>query len=203
MDLHRTLGAERFRQGFRELYLASKVERDGRLSWHVARHRARQRSVSHGRRSRRNRHRSVVRRNTEPYDLSNVDRSEVDPSLPSINGRVEEAYLTAGEDGSSCVQLFHARPSRLVGSQHRVLIHVSGGPYEVPIEIVEYYRTGSLSPRERCVDRGARVHRRNDAASGWAWPRPGSGHPAITRYSCTPAGAGWLRCTTRSPPDRR
>ena len=30
---------------------------------------------------------------TEPYDLSNVHTGPVDPSLPSINGRIDNAYI--------------------------------------------------------------------------------------------------------------
>ena len=110
-----------------------------------------------------------------------------DPSLPSINGRIEEAYLTAGEDGPRVSSFSTQGAGDWLVLNIEYSYSLSGGPYEIPIEIVEYYEDGfALSPRERCVDRGARVHRRNDAASGWAGPRPGEwapGHYAVFVYA--------------------
>ena len=142
-----------------------KQERRPRLSHHVARHRARQEAF----RSDDGAAEIVIARwydNTEPYDLSNVDRSQADPSLVSIDGRVEEAYLTAGEYGPR-VSRFSAK-----GLGDWMILNIeysysaSGGPNEdTHRDFGVLSRTGSLIlPRERCVDRGARVFAgRNDA----------------------------------------
>ena len=148
MDLHRTLGAERFRQGFRELYLASKAEGDAHdyptTSLGIG-------QVKEAFRSDDGAAEVVIARwydSTEPYNLSNVGRSQADPSLPSINGRIEEAYLTAGEYGPR-VSRFSAK-----GLGDWMILNIeysysaSGGPNEVPVEIVGYYQDGFAYLRE-------------------------------------------------------
>ena len=146
-DLYRTLGAERFRQGFRELYQASTVEDD-------IHDRGTSLGIGHVKTAFRTSDGAadiVIDRwyeGTEPYDLSGVDRSEVDPGLPSINGRVDEAYLTAGEYGPG-VSRFSAKG---LGDWMILNIEysysVSGGPNEVSVEIVEYYQDGFAYLRE-------------------------------------------------------
>ena len=148
MDLHRTLGGERLRQGFRELYLASVVE-DGADDY-----RGTPLGIDHIKEAFRTEDgvaEVVIARwydGTEPYDLSHVDRGPIDPSLPSINGRVDEAYLTAGEYGPR-VSSF---PVQGVGDWLILAIEysydVSGGAREVPVEIVEYYQDGFAFRRE-------------------------------------------------------
>ena len=148
MDLHRTLGAERFRQGFRELYLASKAERDAHdyptTSLGIG-------QVKEAFRSDDGAAEIVIARwydNTEPYDLSNVDRSQADPSLPSINGRIEEAYLTAGEDGPRVSSFSTQGAGDWLVLSVEYSHSLSGGPYEIPIEILEYYEDGFALHRE-------------------------------------------------------
>ena len=146
-DLYRTLGAERFRQGFRELYQASTMEDD-------IDDRGTSLGIGHVKTAFRTSDGAadiVIARwyeGTEPYDLSGVDRSEVDPSLVSIDGRVEEAYLTAGEYGPR-VSRFSAK-----GLGDWMILNIeysysaSGGPNEVPVEIVGYYQDGFAYLRE-------------------------------------------------------
>ena len=148
MDLHRTLGAERFRQGFRELYLASKAERDAHdyptTSLGIG-------QLKEAFRSDDGAAEIVIARwydNTEPYDLSNVDRSQADPSLPSINGRIEEAYLTAGEDGPRVSSFSTQGAGDWLVLSVEYSYSLSGGPYEIPIEILEYYEDGFALHRE-------------------------------------------------------
>ena len=148
MDLHRTLGAERFRQGFRELYLASKAERDAHdyptTSLGIG-------QVKEAFRSDDGAAEVVIARwydSTEPYDLSNVDRSQADPSLPSINGRIEEAYLTAGEDGPRVSSFSTQGAGDWLVLSVEYSYSLSGGPYEIPIEILEYYEDGFALHRE-------------------------------------------------------
>ena len=142
VDLYRTLGAERFRQGFRELYLASKRAHD------TDNYRATSVGVGHVKEAFRlddGAANIVIARwydGTEPYDLSHVDTGPVDPSLPSINGRVEEVYLTAGEDGPRVSSFSAQDVSDWIILTIECSYEVSGGPHEVPLEIVEYYEDG-------------------------------------------------------------
>ena len=79
---------------------------------------------------------------TEAYDLSQLDDSPVDPSLPSINGRIDEAYIVTETDGPA-VSTFSARD--VSDSVYLTLTHsysVSGGPREVRLEVVEYFEDG-------------------------------------------------------------
>ena len=142
MDLHRTLGEERFRQGFRELYLASEVEDDADYL------RGTSVGVEHigeAFRSDDGAESVVMARwydGTEPYDLSHLDKGPVNPSLNSINGRIDEALVTVSEDGPA-VSAFSAQDATAwVYLILKYSYDVSGGSYELPLEIVEYYRDG-------------------------------------------------------------
>ena len=96
LDLYRTLGREQFRQGFRNLYLASK--RDSVHAGIEEVETAFKQNVSpevvaivdtviarwyHG---------------TEPYDLSHLDTSPVDPNLRSVDGYVRDAFIILDRD---------------------------------------------------------------------------------------------------------
>ncbi len=146
-DLHRAVGAERFRRGFRELYLTSLVEhqtgyRPG-TSLGIGHVKEAFRSVD-------GMAEVVIARwydGTEPYDLSYIDRGPIDPTLPGINGRIDEAYLTTGQDGP----LLHMFPVQ--GLDDWIVLtlkfsyDVSGGLYEIPLEIVEYHQDGFVFHR--------------------------------------------------------
>ena len=142
VDLYRTLGAERFRQGFRELYLASKREHDTDNYWGTSV------GVGHVKEAFRSDDGAaniVIARwydGTEPYDLSHVDTGPVDPSLSSINGRIQEVYLTAGENGPRVSSFSAQDVSDWIILTIECSYEVSGGPHEVPLEIVEYYEDG-------------------------------------------------------------
>ena len=142
VDLYRTLGAERFRQGFRELYLVSKRERD------TDNNRGTSVGVGHVKEAFRlddGAANIVIARwydGTEPYDLSHVDTSPVDPTLSSINGRIQEVYLTAGEGGPRVSSFSAQDVSDWIILTIECSYEVSGGPHEVPLEIVEYYEDG-------------------------------------------------------------
>ena len=142
VDLHRTLGEERFRQGFRALYRVSEVEddADSRRGTSVG--------IEHVReafRSDDGAETAVIARwydGTGPHDLSRLDTTPVDPSLSSINGRIEEAYVSMKTDAPA-VSTFSAQ--NVTGWVYLTLKYsysVSGGQREVPLEIVEYYEDG-------------------------------------------------------------
>ncbi len=141
-DLYRSLGDEDFRQGFRALYLASQEEDDTDNNEGSAVGIA---HVSVAFRSDDRMESGVASRwydGTEAHSLSLLKTGTVDPSLPSINGRIEEAYITTSANGSS-VSAFSAE-----GVTDRVFLtlkysySVSGDPLEVPLEIVVYYEDG-------------------------------------------------------------
>ena len=89
VDMLRTLGDERFRQGFRALYLASEIEDDSDDL------RGTSVDIEHVREAFRTddgAESAIIARwydGTEPYDLSRLDTGPMDPSLPSINGRID------------------------------------------------------------------------------------------------------------------
>ena len=141
VDLHLTLGDERFRQGFRALYLASEIEDDAGYS------RGTSVGIEHvieAFRSDDGAESGVIARwynGTEPYDLSRLDIGPVDPSLPNINGRIDEAYIATSTDGPA-VSDFSVRDVTWVYLTLKYSYSVSGGPHEVPLEIVEYFEDG-------------------------------------------------------------
>ena len=142
VDLHRTLGEERFQQGFRALYLASEVEDDADNL------RGTSMGVEHIReafRSDDGAESAVIARwydGTGPHDLSRLDTGPVDPSLSSINGRIDEAYVSTTTDAPA-VSAFSAQDvNDWVYLTLKYSYNVSGGSHEVPFEIVQYYEDG-------------------------------------------------------------
>ena len=148
VDLYRTLGNERFREGFRALYVASELDDD------ADNHRGTSVGVDHvsqAFRSDDGAERAVIRRwhdGTEPYDLSQFDGSPIDPSLPSINGRIAEAYIVTKTDGPA-VSTFSAQDvSDWVYLTLKHSYNVSGSTREVTLEIVEYFEDGFAFSRQ-------------------------------------------------------
>ena len=142
VDLYRTLGHERFRQGFRALYLASEIDDE------ADDHRGTSVGIEHIRGAFRANDGSesvVISRwydATEPYDLSHLDTGPVDPNLPSINGRIDEAYVITRMDGPAVSTFSGQDVTDWVYLTLKYSYNVSGGPHEVPLEIVEYYEDG-------------------------------------------------------------
>ena len=140
VDLYRTLGDEKFLQGFRALYLASEMEDDEDDSGT---------SVSIGHvgqafRSDDGAERVVIARwydGAEPYDRSKLDYSPVDPRLPSISGRIDKAYIVTESDGPA-VGVFSARDVSgwvLLTLEHSYSVSAIR---DVQLEIVEYFEDG-------------------------------------------------------------
>ena len=141
VDLYRRLGDERFRQGFRALYLASEIEDD-------ADDRGTSVAIKHVRgafgpdgvvES------AVIARwydGTEPYDLSHLDTVPLTPSLPSISGRIDEAYVTTSRDGPA-VSAFSAQDvTDWIWLTLKYSYATPELPGEVSMDIVEYYQDG-------------------------------------------------------------
>ena len=133
VDLYLTLGDERFREGFRTLYLSSELESVGIDQ------------VREAFRSDDGVASTVISRwydGTEPRDLSRLDDGPVDPMLPSINGRVDEAYISTGTDGPPISDFSANGVTDWVYLTLKYSYSVSGDPREIEIDIVEYYEDG-------------------------------------------------------------
>ena len=142
VDLYRTLGHERFWQGFRALYQASEIaDEDEKVRGTPV-------GIEHIREAFRSDDGSeniVISRwydGTEPYDLSRLDTGPVDPVLPSINGRIEKAYVITSLDGPAVTTFSAQGVSDYVYLALEYAYAVSSGPREVPLEIVEFYEDG-------------------------------------------------------------
>ena len=147
LDLNRTLGDTQFRQGFRELYISSADDTDDDGSASIG--------IGHVREAFRLGEiatNTVITRwyeGTEPYDLSNVHTGPVDPSLPSFNGRIDEAYIATATEGPA-VSTFSAQDvTDWVYLTLKYSYSVSGGPHNVDLEIVEYYEDGFAFGRRK------------------------------------------------------
>ena len=149
LDLNRTLGDTQFQQGFRELYIASAAQDDtdddGSVSIgieHVMQ------AFLLGEKATD----AVIARwydGTEPYDLSDVHTGPVDPSLPSINGRIDKAYIATSADGPAVSGFSVQDVTDRVFLSLKYSYSVQGGPQEVALEIVEYYEDGFVFDRRR------------------------------------------------------
>ena len=142
VDLYRTLGDDRFRQGFRTLYSASQIEDD------AGDYQGTTLGIKHVREafhSEEGTEIPVIVRwydGSIPYDRSRFDTTPVDPSLPAVNGRIDQAYISIGTDAPA-VSTFSAQQA--TGWIYLTLKYshsVSGRSFELPLEIVEYYEDG-------------------------------------------------------------
>ena len=146
LDLHRTLGEAQFQERFRELYVASTARDDtddGSASIGVE-------HVREAFRVGEEATDTVIARwydGTEPYDLSSVDTGPVDPGLPSINGRIDDAYIAAVAEGPAVSKFSAQDVTDLVFLTLKYSYSVSAGSREVALEIVEYYEDGFLLQR--------------------------------------------------------
>ena len=149
VDLHVTLGDTQFRERFQKLYILSfsADDADGEESTSVGIEHVREAFGSGGKDTD-----TVIARwydGTEPYDLSAVDARPVDSSLPSINGRIDEVYITTVAKGPAVSKFSAQDVTDRVYLTLKYSYKVSGGPHEVALEIVEYYEDGFVFDRRR------------------------------------------------------
>ena len=142
VDLYRTLGEGRFQQGFRALYLASEIEddADSRRGTSVG--------IEHVREAFRSDdgvEAAVIARwydGTEAYDLSQLDATIADPTLPKINGRIDRAYIIISEGGPEASSFSAQDVQGYVLLNVEYSYSVKGGPHEVSLDLVEFYEDG-------------------------------------------------------------
>ena len=142
VDLYEAMGDEKFREGFRNLYLASEVEddADNRRGTPVDIVHVREAFGSTGDGAE-----TVIARwydGAGPHDLSRLDTGPADPSLPRINGTIDEAYVSTSSDGPPVSEFSAEEISDWVYLTLKYSYDVSGDPREVEIDIVEYYEDG-------------------------------------------------------------
>lgn len=90
---------------------------------------------------------------TEPYDLSRLDDSPVDPSLPSINGQITKAYITLDQDNwppESRTNLFSPGD---IGEDEQAYLYLeftfprTAALKVIPLEYVQVYEDGFVFNR--------------------------------------------------------
>ena len=97
-DMFRAIGEDAIWQGLHELYVKSLVEDD------VDDLKGTALNIEHLREAFQSALGAAVAigrwyEGTESYDLSQLDKDPANPTLPSINGRIDEAYIQIGENG--------------------------------------------------------------------------------------------------------
>ena len=146
LDLYRTLGEAAFWKGFRKLYLAPDVEEDadgGGTPAGVEQVREAFGSASQDAAG-------VIARwydGSVPYGEPVLDSSPADPTLPTISGRIDEAYIVTETDGPAVTQFSAADVSDWVYLTLKHSYSVSGATREVALEIVEYFEDGFVFRR--------------------------------------------------------
>ena len=142
VDMYRILGEDAIWQGLRELYAKSLVEEeDDDLKGTAL-------GIKHIREVFRSAPGSpvTIRRwydGTETYDVSQLDLSPAESTLPSINGHNDEAYINIGEDGPR-VSSFSVKDARdrTVWLNLDYSYNVEGGPHKLLLELVEFFEDG-------------------------------------------------------------
>jgi len=146
LDLYYTLGDTAFRQGFRNLYLMSQA---GQIDINDIKDAFKAGAPDQGILVD-----TVVGRwydGTVEYDISHLDRGPIDPELPGIDGRVEDAYLALYQGGPPI--------AGFAGSDKPVWLTIdyshsaSGGPREVQLEIVDFFEDGFMFRRREVTIR--------------------------------------------------
>ena len=135
---------------------------------------------------------------TEDYDLSQLDLRPADPTLPSINGQIDEAYVTIGEDGPR-VSSFSVEDA----ADHTVWLNldysynVTGGPHKLVLDLVEFYEDGfefrrgpvEITAESQYIGGGSLASVGTDKwASGryWVYLYDGDRKVADVQYEVTP-----------------
>ena len=135
LDLYRTLGEDAFRQGFRDLYLRSRIERLG-----ISHYKTAFTAVAPDRAA--DIERITVRwyEGAEAPNVLDPDPSPVDPILPSVSGRVIDAYVVAG-DGNRRTN-FSTRYTHHMWLRLLFTLRAQPEPRELRFTIEGYYEDG-------------------------------------------------------------
>ncbi len=182
LDLYRTLGRDQFQQGFRNLYTAIK----GRSAYggiaeveEAFKKDAAPEAVADVD--------TVINRwyhGTEPYDLSHWDDSPVDPILPSIKGRIEDAFISLDQEwpvslSSRTDRLTVSELDELDGWAYLYLdfgLSITANDRSIPLTYVEYYEDG-VPFRSRVVTHTF------EGSWTWGWWRVSIGYSPTQQWA--------------------
>ena len=179
VDLYQTIGEEAFQAGFLDLFLASQEEdeADGLEGTSVNIEHVRQAFGAGDALVD-----DVIGRwydGSVPYDLSRLDTSPVDPSLPSFKGHVNAATVAIGVNNAPTTEFSAATASGKVLLSLKFSYTVYSIMESLDVEVAEYYEDGlQFSRRTRPITAEARYI----GATYYFWVGPQSGRWATGRY---------------------
>ena len=143
-ELYRALGDEAFREGFRNLYLATEGVKAGIGELKQAFKAAAPDAAATIE--------TIAARwydGTEPYDTSHLDTDPVYPSLAGINGRMDGIHVAAGEIGTPTSRFSSEEQSDDLWLTLEYSYQPEGAPRTLHLEIVEYFEDGFVFDRRR------------------------------------------------------
>ena len=151
LSLYRKLGEERFLQGWRELYgaLAGEpaypsqrdfTETDLRVAWLRAGGMEGQPALEH---IWDQWYRGTASRAID----APPDPTPPDPNLPTINGRIDRAYIALAQDGPATASFSAGDAQGFVYLTLEYSYALTGSPQELTLEVVEYYEDGFTTGR--------------------------------------------------------
>ena len=179
VDLYQTIGEEAFQAGFLDLYLASQEEdeADGLEGTSVNIEHVRQAFGAGDALVD-----DVIGRwydGSVPYDLSRLDTSPVDPSLPSFKGHVNQATVAIGVKDQPATEFSAATATGKVLLALKVSYTVYSLMESLDVEVAEYYEDGfQFSRRTRPITAEAVYI----GATYYFWVGPSAGKWATGRY---------------------
>ena len=148
LDLSLTLDSEDFMQGFRDLYLLGKdAYEDDPDARSVKNVREAFGSIPDA-------IDVVIPRwydGSAPHNLERLDHATPNPELPFINGRIDRAYVSHGEDGPPIQEFTSQSTSDWLRLNLEYSYDISGDPREIALDIVEYYEDGFEFYRNQIV----------------------------------------------------
>ena len=149
MDLRRSLGAKEFRLGFQHLWRAAAIAQ-GTINLNGSAAGISQLYSAFALAGDAETVDRVVRRwydGSADYDTRYLDTSPVDPRLPSVNGRIDAAFMSTASMGPEINQFSSALVNDFVWLNLRFSYRLAAGSRVVPLDIVEYYEDGFVFHR--------------------------------------------------------
>ena len=149
LDMYDSLGENQFQRGFSTLYLLSAAE-DNADDWAGTEVGINQLTAAFifpddaGTVDR------VVGRwhdGTVAHDTAQRDTRPADDSLPSINGWVDDAYITVGQSGPAVLQFSASAVNAIVYLNLEFSFQLSSGNRDLELEVVEFYEDGFVFNR--------------------------------------------------------
>ena len=179
VDLYLTLGEERFRQGFRGLYSASQAkdevndrERTRLGIAHVKEAFGADDPLVN----------TVIGRwydGSAPYDLSRLDARPANPTLLSVNGYIEKAFVALTVDGPSTSGF----SAQAVTEEVLLVLKLSYTVYSqmetIDLKIVEYYEDGFAFSRQSRIITAEPIY---IGGTYWSWIGASDGWAPGTYY---------------------